>query len=544
MKSTITEPKKNILIADNVTANRELLCEILGDGYNYYFAENGEAALTILSKKRDIDILLLNIDMPKFSGMNVLKVMRDKKISDEIPVVVISSESDPTLVQNACYLGAVDYIIPPFNPFLIRHRVETALAMYVRKKYLSRVIENQVDLTFSERDKKEFFSEKLHGIIFEYNAISKELLYIRYYNAKGEQIPIQDDANNLLGASDLEALKENLPKCTREKPTFEMTVLIPINAELKPHLLSVKTLWSEQGDKYTAIVGFFTDATKKKVNSHFELLVDGNLVTTENLVALRGVFDFVRLLNPKTCRTLTIDENGAVIEIPTKCCNADNRKSCCKNCSSQAILDKSGWMSKPETHEGSVYSVFSRNCKYNGLDCVLEVGFCIDNSHEDKKSDIRFFPDSSLLENYYLDPLTKTYSRTYMEAFSSDLENSKAVAIADINSFKKVNDTYGHIAGDATLKHITSVLQSCIESDCKLIRYGGDEFLFVFDNISEEAFNAKLAEIKETVKKASFTEYPQIKPTISIGGAYGVTPLEKAIDIADKAMYKDKFKDK
>lgn len=544
MKTMLIEPKKNILIADHISANRELLCRILGDGYNYYFAENGETALTMLSKKRDIDILLLNIDMPKLSGMNVLKVMRDKKLSDEIPVVVISDENDASLVQNACYLGAVDYIIPPFNAFLIRHRVETALAMYVRKKYLSRVIENQVDLTFSERDKKEFFSEKLHGIVFEYNAISKELVYMRYYNAKGEQLPIQSEASSLLGAGDLEALKDNLKKCTREKPTFEMTVLIPVSGELKLHSLSVKTLWHEQGDKYTAIVGFFTDATKQKINRHFELLVDGNLVTTENLVALRGVFDFVRLLNPKTCRTLTIDENGSVVEIPMKCCNAENRKNCCESCTSKAFLDKSGWMSKPETREGSVYFVFSRNCKYNGLDCVLEVGFCIDNSLQSRENDIRFFTDSSLLENYYLDPLTKAYSRTYMEAFRAELESSKAVAIADINSFKKVNDTYGHIAGDATLKHITSVLQSCIESDCKLIRYGGDEFLFVFDNISEEAFNAKLAEIKETVKKASFTEYPQIKPSISIGGAYGVTPLEKAIDIADRAMYKDKFKDK
>lgn len=60
------------------------------------------------------------------------------------------------------------------------------------------------------------------------------------------------------------------------------------------------------------------------------------------------------------------------------------------------------------------------------------------------------------------------------------MEGMECVEIIDVDHFKQVNDTYGHLAGDVVLKDITAAIQSCIRSTDILIRYGGDEFYCFF----------------------------------------------------------------
>ena len=60
------------------------------------------------------------------------------------------------------------------------------------------------------------------------------------------------------------------------------------------------------------------------------------------------------------------------------------------------------------------------------------------------------------------------------------MEGMECVEIIDVDHFKQVNDTYGHLAGDVVLKDITAAIQSCIRSTDILIRYGGDEVFIAF----------------------------------------------------------------
>ena len=64
----------------------------------------------------------------------------------------------------------------------------------------------------------------------------------------------------------------------------------------------------------------------------------------------------------------------------------------------------------------------------------------------------------------------------------------EGVALIDVNSFKLINDRYGHAAGDAALRDIADAVRSCIRKTDILIRYGGDEFLLLFPRMTEEAF--------------------------------------------------------
>lgn len=91
--------KKKILIADDSELNREMLTEILGDTYDYLYAADGDHVLTLLEENLEIDMLLLDMHMPKMPGMDVLKAMKEHHWTEEIPVIIISAEDDMGFIQ-------------------------------------------------------------------------------------------------------------------------------------------------------------------------------------------------------------------------------------------------------------------------------------------------------------------------------------------------------------------------------------------------------------------------------------------------------------
>ena len=81
-----------ILIADDSKMNQQILSEILGDRYEYLYADDGMQALELLHSEFDIDLLLLDINMPRLDGFGVLEVMKQRNWLQEIPVIITSSE--------------------------------------------------------------------------------------------------------------------------------------------------------------------------------------------------------------------------------------------------------------------------------------------------------------------------------------------------------------------------------------------------------------------------------------------------------------------
>lgn len=135
--------KKTILITDDSEFNRELLTEILGDEYEYLYAEDGKQAIFLLSEGYKIDLMLLDIHMPKMDGMEVLRIMGQSQWVEKIPTVVISADNDEEVISKASQLGAVDYITRPFTAFFVQHRVKNTLLMYEnQKKNITSLLDN------------------------------------------------------------------------------------------------------------------------------------------------------------------------------------------------------------------------------------------------------------------------------------------------------------------------------------------------------------------------------------------------------------------
>lgn len=132
-----------ILIADDSKMNQQILSEILGDRYEYLYADDGMQALDLLHSEFDID-LLLDINMPRLDGFGVLEVMKQHNWLQEIPVIITSFEDDESFIQKAYELGVTDYIRRPFNLTVTQRRVSSALTLYARQKHLVHLAEEQV----------------------------------------------------------------------------------------------------------------------------------------------------------------------------------------------------------------------------------------------------------------------------------------------------------------------------------------------------------------------------------------------------------------
>jgi len=115
-----------------------------------------------------------------------------------------------------------------------------------------------------------------------------------------------------------------------------------------------------------------------------------------------------------------------------------------------------------------------------------------------------------------------------------------AVAIFDVDFFKKVNDQYGHPAGDRALKHVVSkIRESCRQSDW-LGRWGGEEFLLVCPNLPKDEALSRLDEIREKIREPlEIMPSVQISLSASVGAAfYPQAPdLDSLVGSADKALY-------
>lgn len=141
----------------------------------------------------------------------------------------------------------------------------------------------------------------------------------------------------------------------------------------------------------------------------------------------------------------------------------------------------------------------------------------------------------------YHDVLTNAYNRRFFEKQLRKLMEVDAVAMLDLDQFKQINDVYGHQAGDDALRILVSAVTACVRNrNDALVRYGGDEFLLIFPHIPEHVFIKRLEQIRATVQALHMIEYPDLHLTVSIGGVYGVCPLDPGIRQADKLLYKAK----
>ncbi|WP_434999546.1 GGDEF domain-containing protein [Vibrio scophthalmi] len=144
--------------------------------------------------------------------------------------------------------------------------------------------------------------------------------------------------------------------------------------------------------------------------------------------------------------------------------------------------------------------------------------------------------------NLNVDELTGCFTRSYFRTNLTSFSN-KTIAFIDLDGFKKVNDILGHRKGDECLISFVSLMTAFLRDDDRLIRYGGDEFVVIFDSLLVDAITSRLEGINRKVKDYFFRQ------NIDLSFSYGLSNVEKdniyeALEIADRHMYVEKNRKK
>jgi len=147
-----------------------------------------------------------------------------------------------------------------------------------------------------------------------------------------------------------------------------------------------------------------------------------------------------------------------------------------------------------------------------------------------------------------IDPLTGLYNRrSFQRYLEKEIERSKragsilTLLMVDIDEFKHINDTYGHIAGDKVLKTVANLLTANVRKADIVARYGGDEFIVLMpDSPKSDAEKAKVR-ISETLVKRNREASIKINISVGIHESDGSDNSE-ILNIVDRSMYMEKNK--
>lgn len=135
-----------ILIVDDSDINRDILKTMLSDDFEIIEAADGIEAMDLLrDEKSCIDLCLLDINMPKMNGFEVLGVMTREHILDRVPVIVISGEQGENQIEKAYDMGALDYVTKPFDARIVRRRVISTVMLFEKQKELSDKLQEQIN---------------------------------------------------------------------------------------------------------------------------------------------------------------------------------------------------------------------------------------------------------------------------------------------------------------------------------------------------------------------------------------------------------------
>lgn len=657
------EKKKTVMIVDDSKFNQEMLSEMLGEQYEYVYANDGVQAIDILNSAVAVDVILLDINMPHMDGFEVLRIMNEKSWIEEIPVVVVSSESQSELLNRTFELGAIDCIIRPFRAIVVRHRVENSLKLYVKQKNLTSLVKKQL-----------YERQKANNMMIN---IFSHMVENRNHESGNHTLHIQNITNLLLQRlvqitdqypltqaeismyATVSALhdigKMTVPEAILNKPgkldaeEWEIMKMHTVRGDeflrgmaqgqeepfmeaaheicrwhherwdgngypdgLKGDAIPISAQVVSVADVYDALT---SDRCYKKAYTHEEALqmirngecgcfnpillqaledVSDDLLITLNLND-GSTYDFQAEAQRMADEVLKDEEIGKMDRVyrrtETERIKKEFFASRCKGIQFEYdsqlqkvlyinqynqngekihlsadmvhLLEKDDWdvlreriaattpnepvvtmtVLVPIDGEKRWQKLTAMSVWVQGSDRYVGiVGHFADIHNEMEMVDAEDIVtvNQRMLRNFYRDAVTTAYSRIYLEDFYEKFENCDGVAVIDIDQFKSINDTYGHMIGDKALKHISSVLSQEMRQEDTMIRYGGDEFLLLFETIEKEEFMQILQKLKKAVQNATLEDMPGVALNISIGGVYQVHPLNQAIHLADREMYKDK----
>jgi putative two-component system response regulator len=137
-----TSDKSRLLIVDDEPTNIHILSNILSDDYEIRAANNGERALEA-ALSQSPDLVLLDMIMPGLDGLAVCKRLKENEATRDIPVIFVTSMTDPANEELGLQAGAVDYISKPVSPPIVKARVKIHLQNRLTVRFLEGLLSSK-----------------------------------------------------------------------------------------------------------------------------------------------------------------------------------------------------------------------------------------------------------------------------------------------------------------------------------------------------------------------------------------------------------------
>ena len=404
-----------------------------------------------------------------------------------------------------------------------------------------------------ERMRYNFLAEGSRNIVFTYT-ISPPLLTFNQAGCKRSGItepsfsPLQSGVlKDLVEEQSLKRLIRKITQATRETPDVTSNLFLTDGKNPCHYRCKCRVIWTDGAEKgYTGVVGKLTDITddymvmenvreeglkvlEKDRSAEFSSFYDRfkkcgfSTDGTEAWLLLQYLqisYDLVRYVDPITNKVIHIEKDGKMWESETACSDIWNCLEKCSNCISRLSMQTRKRMTKLEVAGDDPYQVVSMYVEIDGKPCCLEMASRIDGdfmpdgySKDEILSSVRIHK-----EKVYIDPVTGVYNKRYYVEKLSKMDNAAALMFADIKNFKRINENFGHRAGDDVLRQVAGVLRDAAAGKGDVLRYSGDDFVTVFFKVTEEELSEIQKEMCRRVEALRFPELPGVQLKLVTAG--------------------------
>lgn len=286
--------------------------------------------------------------------------------------------------------------------------------------------------------------------------------------------------------------------------------------------------------------------------------LDNNDVLKQALQPYEKCFDIVRIVDPIQ-KTIISSKNHETIPINATCYSLWLNNEVCQNCITIKALNENDTFLKIQHNIDKMYLMFATPIEINGKVLVLELLKDITDNLVFETVDLQSGHEvrnmtQDLNSLLIKDPLTNLFNRRYInQILPSEMLKSLtekypiSIAMVDIDNFKDVNDTYGHVIGDKVIKNFGQTLTRFIRDGVDWVaRYGGDEFLVYLNNTNSKRTYMIFERMRKAIEQMNiFSDHQKVKVT----GTFGVCTLQgnemevaELIKCADNKLYEGKKK--
>jgi two-component system cell cycle response regulator len=525
----------NILIVDDKPANLLALRKILAKpGLDIIEASSGNEALALLLE-HDFALILLDVQMPNMDGFETAEIMRGNEETKHIPIIFVTAISkEQKYVFEGYDKGAVDYLFKPLDPDILQSKVNIFLELYGQKDALNKTNTElkKANERILEQQEALIEEERLKVLLQMAGATAQELNQPLASLLEDIELVgnINDDPEKTVECINrMKVAGQKISDITKKIKTIHYSEPIPSNNDSTAIVSFDREInilvVDDSEDVFEGLKGYLKDqdflnlSWAKNFNDSFAMLEREpfDLIFLDHILKDGTSIEYLRNIDKEGIETPIIVVTGYGDEM----------------LASQVIqMGAYEYLPKSRINSETLLRVINNTLERARL-----------------KSDVKR-AQTRMAEMSTVDELTGLHNRRYfVEALDGEFERANryetdmALIMLDLDYFKKVNDTYGHPAGDMVLSYIGNILKKHVRRNDFACRYGGEEFAVILPNVNKDGINMAYERFREMVIKQTF-EYKSehFHITVSIGIAFS-SDAESANDLlahADQALYQAK----